>query len=192
VLTDPKHRLARRAEQLVGSTAAFGTDYDLMQRLLTVNRAASASARCRSPIGTLVTLAIYLAIGRGCTYRAASGQAAASRIFHSSAAFARALATCAERHRIASIDSPSSLAPSSPTSPAPARPRPRTHYCACRASPWPPSGDPGAARWVFVLRPVLRLAFKIAGSPSSSLLGVFLLGLVARVRANRPTWRRWS
>jgi uncharacterized sodium:solute symporter family permease YidK len=46
--------------------AAFGTDYDLMQRLLTVKtRRESQRTLSLTPIGTLVTLAIYLAIGAG-------------------------------------------------------------------------------------------------------------------------------
>src|SRR5262249_7448522 len=50
----------------VGSMAAFGTDHDLMQRLLTVEtRQESQRTLSLTPIGTLVTLLIYLGIGAG-------------------------------------------------------------------------------------------------------------------------------
>ena len=65
-LTDPNIIWLAVLNGLVGSTAAFGTDYDLMQRLLTVKtRRESQRTLSLTPIGTLVTLAIYLAIGAG-------------------------------------------------------------------------------------------------------------------------------
>ena len=46
--------------------AAFGTDHDLMQRLLTVEtRGESQRTLALTPIGTLVTLLIYLGLGAG-------------------------------------------------------------------------------------------------------------------------------
>jgi hypothetical protein len=48
----------------VGSMAAFGTDHDLMQRLLTVEtRGESQRTLAITPLGTLVTLLIYLSLG---------------------------------------------------------------------------------------------------------------------------------
>jgi hypothetical protein len=44
---------------------------------------------------------------------------------------------------------------------------------------------PEGANVVYALDRILWLAFKIAGVTFGSLLGVFLLGLVTRVRANR-------
>src|SRR5438552_11551882 len=50
----------------VGSMAAFGTDHDLMQRLLTVEtRGESQRTLAITPLGTLLTLLIYLGLGAG-------------------------------------------------------------------------------------------------------------------------------
>src|SRR5499433_2179523 len=66
VLTDPNIVWLAVLNGLVGSTAAFGTDYDLMQRLLTVaTRGESQRTLSLTPIGTLATLLIYLGIGAG-------------------------------------------------------------------------------------------------------------------------------
>src|SRR5499426_3610469 len=66
VLTDPNIVWLAVLNGLVGSTAAFGTDYDLMPRLLTVEtRGESQRTLSLTPIGTFVTLLIYLAIGAG-------------------------------------------------------------------------------------------------------------------------------
>ena len=66
VLTDPNIFWLAVLNGLVGSMAAFGTDYDLMQRLLTVEtRRESQRTLALTPIGTLVTLALYLSIGAG-------------------------------------------------------------------------------------------------------------------------------
>ena len=48
----------------IGSMAAFGTDQDLMQRLLTVEtRGQSQRTLSITPLGTALTLAIYLGLG---------------------------------------------------------------------------------------------------------------------------------
>src|SRR5207247_3486547 len=48
----------------IGSMAAFGTDHDLMQRLLTVEtRSQSQRTLPLTPLATLLTLAIYLSLG---------------------------------------------------------------------------------------------------------------------------------
>src|SRR5205814_4728706 len=66
VLTDPNIVWLAVLNGFVGSMAAFGTDHDLMQRLLTVEtRQESQRTLSLTPIGTLVTLLIYLAIGAG-------------------------------------------------------------------------------------------------------------------------------
>src|SRR6266536_5566498 len=66
VLTDPNIVWLAVLNGFVGSMAAFGTDHDLMQRLLTVEtRQESQRTLSLTPIGTLVTLLIYLAIGSG-------------------------------------------------------------------------------------------------------------------------------
>jgi len=59
-----EHLLVAVLNGLVGSMAAFGTDHDLMQRLLTVEtRRESQWTLALTPIGTLLTLAIYLSLG---------------------------------------------------------------------------------------------------------------------------------
>lgn len=66
VLSDPSIVWLALLNGIVGSTAAFGTDHDLMQRLLTVEtRKQSQRTLALTPLGTLVTLAIYLSIGAG-------------------------------------------------------------------------------------------------------------------------------
>src|SRR5262249_35388676 len=66
VLTDPTIVWLAVLNGFVGSMAAFGTDHDLMQRLLTVEtRQESQRTLSLTPLGTLATLAIYLAIGAG-------------------------------------------------------------------------------------------------------------------------------
>ena len=66
VLTEPNIVWLAVLNGLVGSMAAFGTDYDLMQRLLTVEtRGESQRTLSLTPIGTLVTLLIYLGLGAG-------------------------------------------------------------------------------------------------------------------------------
>src|SRR5712692_249227 len=66
VLTDPNIFWLAILNGFIGSMAAFGTDHDLMQRLLTVEtRGESQRTLSLTPIGTLVTLLIYLAIGAG-------------------------------------------------------------------------------------------------------------------------------
>src|SRR3990167_7648533 len=66
VLTDPNIFWLAILNGLVGSMAAFGTDHDLMQRLLTVEtRRESQQTLSITPVGTLVTLALYLTIGAG-------------------------------------------------------------------------------------------------------------------------------
>src|SRR3989338_3878447 len=66
ILTDPNIVWLAVLNGLVGSTAAFGTDHDLMQRLLTVEtRRQSQRTLALTPLGTLVTLIIYLGLGAG-------------------------------------------------------------------------------------------------------------------------------
>src|SRR5436190_2517579 len=66
VLTDPNIFWLAVLNGFVGSMAAFGTDHDLMQRLLTVEtRGESQRTLALTSIGTLVTLLLYLSIGAG-------------------------------------------------------------------------------------------------------------------------------
>src|SRR3989338_4882171 len=66
VLTDPNIFWLAILNGLVGSTAALRTDHHLMQPLLTVEtRRESQRTLSIPPVGTLVTLALYLTIGAG-------------------------------------------------------------------------------------------------------------------------------
>jgi Na+/proline symporter len=64
MLTEPNIVWVAVLNGFVGSMAAFGTDHDLMQRLLTVEtRGRSQLTLALTPLGTLLTLAIYLGLG---------------------------------------------------------------------------------------------------------------------------------
>src|SRR5499433_1040212 len=64
VLTDPNIVWIAVLNGFVGSMAAFGTDHDLMQRLLTVEtRGESQKTLSLTPLATLLTLIIYLGLG---------------------------------------------------------------------------------------------------------------------------------
>jgi len=199
VLTDPNIVWLAILNGFVGSMAAFGTDYDLMQRLLTVEtRGESQRTLALTPLGTLVTLALYLSIGAGlfAYYAQHPGQALPrpDEIFPffirtAMPELLRGLMLTAIV--LASIDSPlGSLAGS------------------FVADIYRPLLAPGRSErhYVFVSRlavvafglvlavlafafsyfdRILWLAFKIAGVTFGSLLGVFLLGLLTRLSADR-------
>jgi SSS family solute:Na+ symporter len=199
VLTDPNIVWLAVLNGLVGSTAAFGTDHDLMQRLLTVEtRRESQRTLSLTPIGTLVTLLIYLGIGAGLfTYYAQHSGAAVPRPDEIFPFFIRTAMPELLRGLmlsaivLASIDSPlGSLAASFVTDiyrPLLVRGRPDRHYLVVSRAAVVAFGLVLAAlAWGFsFFDRILWLAFKIAGVTFGSLLGVFLLGLVTRVRANR-------
>ena len=199
VLTDPNIVWLAVLNGLVGSMAAFGTDYDLMQRLLTVEtRRESQRTLALTPIGTLVTLALYLSIGAGLfTYYAQhSGQALPRPddifpffIRTAMPEILRGLMLAAIV--LASIDSPlGSLAGSFVTDiyrPLIAQGRSERHYVLVSRVAVVGFGLALAVlAWGFsYFDRILWLAFKIAGVTFGSLLGVFLLGLLTGVRANR-------
>jgi Na+/proline symporter len=175
--------------------AAFGTDHDLMQRLLTVEtRRESQRTLVLTPIGTLVTLAIYLSLGAGLytfyTQHPAPTLARADEILPF---FVREVMPPVLRGAmlaaivLASIDSPlGSLAASFVTDiyrPLVARNRPERHYLRVSRVAVAVFGLILAVLgWGFSLiaGQTLWLVFKIAGVTSGSLLGVFLLGLLTR------------
>lgn len=199
VLTDPNIVWLAILNGLVGSTAAFGTDHDLMQRLLTVEtRRESQRTLSLTPIGTLVTLLIYLGIGAGLyAYYAQRPAAALPRPDEIFPFFIRTAMPELVRGLmltaivLASIDSPlGSLAASFVTDiyrPILAKNRSERHYVAVSRAAVVAFGLILAAlAWGFsFFDRFLWLAFKIAGVTFGSLLGVFLLGLVTRARANR-------
>ncbi|HEV8586214.1 MAG TPA: sodium/solute symporter [Methylomirabilota bacterium] len=181
----------------IGSMAAFGTDHDLMQRLLTVEtRRESQRTLALTPLATLLTLAIYLSLGAALfAYYAQHGAPAIGRndevlpyfVAHAMPAALRGLMLSAIV--LASIDSPlGSLSASFVTDiyrPLLARDRSETHYLRVSRLCVVVFGVAlGLIAWVFLgwRQQILWLVFKIAGVPFGSLLGVFLLGLLSRRR----------
>jgi Na+/proline symporter len=198
ILTDPNIVWLAVLNGLVGSTAAFGTDHDLMQRLLTVDtRKKSQRTLVLTPLGTLATLAIYFSIGAGLfTYYAQHPGAGLPRADEIFPFFIRTAMPEVIRGLmltaivLASIDSPlGSLAASFVTDiyrPLLVIGRSERHYVRVSRAAVVGFGLVLAAiAWGFSQTDqILWLAFKIAGVTFGSLLGVFLLGLVTTVRAN--------
>jgi SSS family transporter len=199
VLTDPNIFWLAILNGFIGSMAAFGTDHDLMQRLLTVEtRGESQRTLALTPIGTFVTLLLYLSIGAGLfTYYAQQPSGALPRPDEIFPFFIRTAMPELLRGLmltaivLASIDSPlGSLSASFVTDiyrPLLAPGRSDHHYLwMSRAAVVAFGLMLAGLAWGFsFFDKILWLAFKIAGVTFGSLLGVFLLGLVTRVRANR-------
>ena len=181
----------------VGSMAAFGTDHDLMQRLLTVEtRRESQRTLALTPLATLLTLAIYLSLGAALyAFYTQHGAPAIGRndeilpyfVAHSMPPVLGGLMLAAIV--LASIDSPlGSLAASFVTDisrPLIARDRPEAHDLRVSRVCVVVFGLVlGLLAWAFLgwRQQILWLVFKIAGVPFGSLLGVFLLGLLTRRR----------
>jgi SSS family transporter len=199
VLGDPNIVWLALLSGFVGSVAAFGTDHDLMQRLLTVeSRRASQRTLLLTPLGTLVTLLLYLGIGAG-LYAYYAGQPAArlprpDEILPFFAATAmpellRGLLLAAIV--LASIDSPLGALAASFVSdlyrPHLAPGRSERHYVAVSRAAVGAFGLALAALafWFSFFSQFLWLAFKIASVTFGSLLGVFLLGLLTPLASNR-------
>lgn len=194
VLSDPSIVWLAVLNGIVGSTAAFGTDHDLMQRLLTVEtRKQSQRTLALTPLGTLVTLAIYLSIGAGLfTYYAQHPSAGLPRPDEIFPFFIRTAMPEVLRGVmlaaivLASIDSPlGSLSASFVTDiyrPLLVRGRSEAHYLLVSRAAVVAFGILLAVlAWGFsFFSGFLWLAFKIAGVTFGSLLGVFLLGLATK------------
>ncbi|HEV2055684.1 MAG TPA: sodium/solute symporter [Methylomirabilota bacterium] len=199
VLTDPNIFWLAILNGFIGSMAAFGTDHDLMQRLLTVEtRGESQRTLALTPIGTLVTLLLYLAIGAGLfTYYAQHPGVDLPRPDEIFPFFIRTAMPELLRGVmltaivLASIDSPlGSLSASFVTDiyrPLLAPGQSDRHYLWVSRLAVVAFGLMLAVlAWGFsFFDKILWLAFKIAGVTFGSLLGVFLLGLLTRLRANR-------
>jgi solute:Na+ symporter, SSS family len=193
VLTDPNIVWVAVLNGFVGSLAAFGTDHDLMQRLLTVEtRRESQRTLAITPLGTLVTLVIYLLLGASLyTFYAQHPGLPVSRpdaivphfVGQVMPAFLRGLMLSAIV--IASIDSPlGSLAASFVTDiyrPLLVPGRSERHYLRVSRVSVAVFGVMLAllAYGFSFFDKILWLAFKIAGVTFGSLLGVFLLGLLS-------------
>ena len=197
VFTEPNIFWVAVLNGVVGSMAAFGTDHDLMQRLLTVEtRGESQRTLSLTPLGTLVTLAIYLSLGAGLyTFYTQHPAPALTRPDEILPFFVREVMPVVLRGFmlaaivLASIDSPlGSLAASFVTDiyrPLLARNRAEAHYLGVSRVAVVVFGVIlGTLAWGFslVAGQTLWLVFKIAGVTSGSLLGVFLLGLLTRRR----------
>jgi SSS family solute:Na+ symporter len=196
IFSDPNIVWVALLNGFIGSMAAFGTDQDLMQRLLTVEtRGQSQRTLSITPIGTALTLAIYLGLGAALfTYYAQHPTLAVSRpdailphfVEQMMPAVLRGLMLSAIV--LASIDSPlGALASSFVTDiyrPLVARGRSETHYLrVSRVSVAVFGVMLGVLAYGFsFFDRILWLAFKIAGVTFGSLLGVFLLGLLTRRR----------
>ncbi|HEY7651100.1 MAG TPA: sodium/solute symporter [Methylomirabilota bacterium] len=194
ILTEPNIVWVAVLNGIVGSMAAFGTDHDLMQRLLTVEtRRRSQLTLSLTPLGTLLTLIIYLGLGAGLyTFYAQHPELPVSRpdeilphfVQQAMPAVLRGLMLSAIV--LASIDSPlGSLAASFVTDiyrPLLVRDRPERHYLlVSRLSVAGFGLILGILAHAFsAFDQILWLAFKIAGVTFGSLLGVFLLGLVSK------------
>jgi SSS family solute:Na+ symporter len=193
-LTDPNIVWVAVLNGFVGSMAAFGTDHDLMQRLLTVEtRAESQKTLALTPLGTLLTLLIYLSLGSGLyTFYAQHPGLAVPRPDEILPHFVQQVMPAALRGLmlsaivLASIDSPlGSLAASFVTDiyrPLLRRERSEKHYLlVSRISVVVFGAALGVLAYAFsAFDGILWLAFKIAGVTFGSLLGVFLLGLLTR------------
>ena len=194
MLTEPNIVWVAVLNGLVGSMAAFGTDHDLMQRLLTVeSRRRSQLTLALTPVGTLLTLTIYLGLGAALyTFYAQHPELPVSRpdeilphyVQQVMPPLLRGLMLSAIV--LASIDSPlGSLSASFVTDiyrPLVVRGRPEQHYLrVSRVSVIVFGVILGLIAYAFSSYDgILWLAFKIAGVTFGSLLGVFLLGLLTR------------
>ena len=196
ILTDQNIVWVALLNGLIGSMAAFGTDHDLMQRLLTVEtRRESQWTLSLTPLGTLVTLAIYLGLGAALyTFYAQHPGLPVSRPDEILPHFVRQVMPAVLRGLmlsaivLASIDSPlGSLSASFVTDiyrPLLVRSAPERHYLLVSRVAVVVFGLVlGAiAHFFSAFDRILWLAFKIAGVTFGSLLGVFLLGLLSRRR----------
>jgi SSS family solute:Na+ symporter len=194
-LTKPNIVWVALLNGLFGSMAAFGTDHDLMQRLLTVEtRRESQRTLALTPLGTLLTLLIYLSLGAGLftfyQQHPAPALARADEIlphFVATAMPAVLRGVMLAAIVLSSIDSPlGSLSASFVTDiyrPLLARGRSERHYLfVSRVAVLTFGVLLGGLAWAFAFVPgqMLWTVFKIAGVTSGSLLGVFLLGLLTR------------
>lgn len=192
LLTDPNIVWVAVLNGFVGSLAAFGTDHDLMQRLLAVEtRRESQRTLLISPLITAVVVFTYLLLGSALfAYYSGHPGAPAKHdevlpvfVLHVVPAALRGFMLTAIV--LASIDSPlGSLAASFVTDiyrPLFARDRDERHYLRVSRLSVVAFGLVLAviALEVSSFQGILWLAFKISGVTFGSLLGVFLLALLS-------------
>ncbi|MDD5642848.1 MAG: sodium/solute symporter [Syntrophales bacterium] len=200
LLTDPNIFVLATLNGFFGSMAAFGTDQELMQRLLTVEtRRESQKTMLLTPIGSFVVMMIFLFIG-ACLYTFYTQHpglalpAKLDKVFphfieQTMPPLMRGLMLAAIV--MASIDSPlGSLTSSFVTDiyrPVIFQSGSERHYLFVSRICVVVFGVILAAIAYFFshLEKFLWLAFKIGGVTYGSLLGVFLLGLLTHRRGNR-------
>ncbi|MBM4441329.1 MAG: sodium/solute symporter [Candidatus Rokubacteria bacterium] len=198
MLTEPNIVWVAVLNGFIGSMAAFGTDHDLMQRLLTVEtRRQSQRTLAITPLGTLVTLIIYMGLGAGLyAFYTQNPGLPVSRPDEIVPHFVAQVMPPVLRGLmlsaivVASIDSPlGSLAASFVTDiyrPLLAPGRSERHYLRVSRVAVAVFGVTLAllAFAFSFFSQILWLAFKIAGVTFGSLLGVFLLGLLTTRRVS--------
>lgn len=182
-----------------GSMASFGTDQELMQRLLTVEtRRESQKTMILTTLGSLLVLLIYLALGTGLfAYYAQNGAPTLPKVDEIFPHFVQESMPVVMRGLMlaaivmASIDSPLSSLSSSFVMdiyrPLIRKDAEERHYLI--VSRW------SVAVFGLILcliayyfarfEKILWLAFKIGSVTGGSLLGVFLLGLLTKRKVNR-------
>jgi SSS family solute:Na+ symporter len=197
IFSDPNIVWVALLNGFIGSMAAFGTDHDLMQRLLTVEtRRESQRTLALTPFGTLATLVIYLGLGAGLyTFYTQHPAPALVRTDEILPHFVREVMPAALRGLmlsaivLASIDSPlGSLSASFVTDiyrPLLVRGRSERHYLGVSRAAVLGFGillGLLACAFSLVTGQMLWVVFKVAGVTFGSLLGVFLLGLTTTRR----------
>jgi SSS family solute:Na+ symporter len=197
ILSDPNIVWVALLNGFVGSMAAFGTDHDLMQRLLTVEtRRASQRTLALTPLGTLLVLGVYLGLGAALyTFYTQHPAPTLARTDEILPHFVREVMPGALRGLmlsaivLASIDSPlGSLSASFVTDvyrPLLVPDRSERHYLmVSRVAVLAFGVLLGLLAWGFslVAGQMLWVVFKIAGVTFGSLLGVFLLALLTTRR----------
>lgn len=200
VLTDPNIFWIAVLNGFFGSMAAFGTDQELMQRLLTVEtRGESQKTMALTPLGSLLVLLIYLSIGTGLFvfYQQHPELPLPDKLDKIFPHFIGQVMPAMMRGFVmsaivmASIDSPlASLSSSFVTDiyrPLIRSDAPDAHYVRLSRICVVVFGLILAvlAYGFSFFEKILWLAFKIGGVTFGSLLGVFLLGLLTKRHANR-------
>ena len=199
LFTDPNIMVLATLNGFFGSMAAFGTDQETMQRLLTVEtRKESQKTMLLTPIGSFLVMTIFLFIG-ACLYAFYTQHPGAplpdklDKIFphfieQTMPPLMRGLMLAAIV--LASIDSPlSSLTSSFITDiyrPVLYKSGTERHYLLISRICVVIFGVilAGIAYFFSHFEKFLWLAFKIGGVTYGSLLGVFLLGLLTKTRCN--------
>ena len=202
VFSDPNIIYVAILNGFVGSMAAFGTDQEMMQRLLTLKtRHKSQKTMVQTMFWSLLVLMIYMAVGTGLYvfYRINPGLALPDKLDKIYPHFALQAMTPVMRGLVlsavamGSVHSPlGSLATSFVTDIYKTLIKPGAsdhHYLfVSRIGVVVFGFILGAIAWAFShLEKILWLVFKIGGVTYGSLLGVFLLGLLTKSKGGNKS-----